>query len=102
MNVIEILLPLHDNKGQPFDPELYHALRCELTEMFGGVTAFNRARAALGESKDGNEIVRDRIIVIEVMVNEVDMSWWRHYREKLDGVFDQDEIVIRALPMDKI
>ncbi len=77
------------------------ALRRELTEMFGGVTAFNRA-PALGEAKDDGDIVQDSIVIFEVMVDDVDHSWWRHYRENLEVVFHQDEIVIRALPMAKI
>jgi hypothetical protein len=65
------------------------------------VTAFNRA-PAIGESREGNRIVRDEIIVFEVMVEEVDRDWWKRYRENLEGVFDQDEIVVRAIAMEKI
>jgi hypothetical protein len=32
MHVIEILLPLHDNKGQPFEPEKYAEVRERLTD----------------------------------------------------------------------
>ena len=47
------------------------ALRRELTEMFGGVTAFNRA-PALDETKDDGDIVQDSIVIFEVMVDDVD------------------------------
>jgi hypothetical protein len=36
MYLIEILLPLHDNKGQAFEPQTYQRLRDELTELYGG------------------------------------------------------------------
>lgn len=101
MHLVEILLPLNDNNDRQFDAKIYRALRQELTNMFGGVTAFNRA-PALGESKDGGDVVQDSIVIFEVMVDDVDHSCWRHYRETLEGVFDQDEIAIRALPMEKI
>jgi hypothetical protein len=36
------------------------------------------------------------------MVAEVDRDRWKRYRENLEGVFDQDEIVIRAIAMEKL
>ena len=47
-------------------------------------------------------IVEDQIIVFEVMVCDLDREWWRNCREKLEGVFDQEEIALRAMPMEKI
>jgi hypothetical protein len=69
--------------------------------MFGGVTAFNRT-PAMGEDKEGGAIVQDEIIILEVMVDEIDYDRWRQYRESLEGIFEQDEIVVRVVPTEKI
>lgn len=84
-----------DNRGKPFAPEIYTSL------TFGGVTAFTRAPAS-GENKEEGRIVRDQIIILEVMSEEIDYGWWKQYRESLEAIFDQDEIVIRALLIEKL
>ncbi len=95
MHLIQILLPLYDNAGNTFGEELYGKVRRELTERFGGLTAFTRAPAQ-GLWKDAGQTKRDDIVVFEVMVEDVDAGWWRTYRKTLETVFRQDEIVIRA------
>ena len=101
MRLIEILLPVRDNDGVAFGREPYDAVRRELTDAFGGVTAHLRAPAA-GLWDEGDGVVRDDIVIFEVMVDEVDAGWWRDYRESLEHRFRQDEIVIRVLPMERI
>ncbi len=95
MHLIQILLPLYDNAGNTFGEELYGKVRRELTERFGGLTAFTRAPAQ-GLWKDAGKTRRDDIVVFEVMVEDVDAGWWRGYRKNLEAEFRQDEIVIRA------
>jgi hypothetical protein len=98
MHLIQILLPLYDNAGNIFDEELYGTVRRELTERFGGLTAFTRAPAQ-GLWKDAGKTHRDDIVVFEVMTEELDADWWRGYRQTLEKTFRQDEIVIRAQPV---
>ena len=95
MYLIQILLPLFDNDGAHFEPALYSATRRELTERFGGLTAFSRAPAE-GLWQDDGETKHDDIIVLEVMAEGVDADWWRGYRKILEGRFKQDLIVVRA------
>ncbi|HVL70684.1 MAG TPA: hypothetical protein VM434_02230 [Beijerinckiaceae bacterium] len=96
MNVlVQILLPLYDNDGRPQPASRFAAVRSELTERFGGFTAFTRAPAE-GAWKDGNEVARDDIVVVEVMVEALDEGWWRDYRRSLESRFRQEEIVVRA------
>lgn len=52
MYLVEILLPLNDNEGRPFDSEKFSALRERLTERFGGLTAFTRSPAQ-GTTQEG-------------------------------------------------
>lgn len=43
MHLIQLLLPLHNNEGRGFPPNYFNQVREDLTERFGGVTAFIRA-----------------------------------------------------------
>jgi hypothetical protein len=98
MHLIQILLPLYDNAGHVFGEELYGKVRRELTERFGGLTAFTRAPAQ-GLWKDEGRTKRDDIVVFEVMAEELDAEWWRSYRHTLEKAFRQDTIVVRAQPI---
>ena len=95
MHLIEILLPLNDNSGRPFDAGNYAAIRQTLTERFGGLTAFTRSPAQ-GTTTNGGKTVHDDIVVFEVMTEKLDVSWWRGYRRQLEREFRQDAIVARA------
>lgn len=95
MHLIEILLPLNDNSGRPFDAAKYTAIRQQLTERFGGLTAFTRSPAQ-GTTTDAGRTVHDDIVVFEVMTEKLDLSWWRDYRHQLEREFRQDAIVARA------
>ena len=96
MHLIQLLLPLYDNAGQPFPPGLYETVRKELVARFGGLTTYSRAPAK-GMWKEGGDSVRkDDIVVYEVMADAVDRAWWSTYRKQLERDFQQDELVIRA------
>ena len=95
MHLVEILLPLHDNRGQPFEPQKYAEVRQHLTEHFGGLTAFTRSPAQ-GTTTESGRPVHDEIVVFEVMTEALDVSWWGRYRLLLEREFRQDQIVIRA------
>jgi hypothetical protein len=98
MQLVQILLPLYDNAGNSFGEELFGKVRHELTERFGGLTAFTRAPAQ-GLWQDEGETRHDEIVVFEVMVEALDAAWWRDYRKILEREFRQDTIVIRAQPV---
>jgi cytochrome c556 len=95
MHLIEILLPLNDNSGRPFDAAKYAAVRQQLTERFGGLTAFTRSPAQ-GTTTEAGKTVHDDIVVFEVMTEKLDVSWWRNYRHQLEREFRQDTVVARA------
>jgi hypothetical protein len=94
-HLIQILLPLSDNEGQPFPRPEYTRVRSALTEQFGGLTAFTRGPAEGAWEEDG-ETAHDEIVVFEVMTSEVDQSWWDRYRRTLEARFRQECIIIRA------
>jgi hypothetical protein len=95
MYLIQILLPLFDNDGAHFDAALYTQVRNELSDRFGGLTAYSRAPAE-GRWHDQGITTHDDIIVMEVMTDGVDTEWWRAYRKSLETRFKQTVIVVRA------
>jgi hypothetical protein len=101
MYLIEILLPVSDKEGRPFAAGLYRNLRDELTERYGGMTAFTRAPAE-GETEAGSGKVHDDIVVFEVMTDEIDRKWWRQYRERLETAFEQEDVVVRATVFERL
>jgi hypothetical protein len=95
MHVVQILLPLADNQGRPFPESLLRGVREELVSRFGGLTAYGRAPAQGVWAHQGARQQED-IIVIEVMVETLDESWWRAFRTQLEGLLSQEELVVRA------
>ena len=102
MNLVQLLLPTCDEEGKRFPEECYARVERELTERFGGLTAYVRAPAkGLWEERPG-ETKRDDILVYEVMVDSLDAAWWRQYRESLQRTFRQEEMVVRAQAMTRL
>jgi len=97
MFLVQILLPLFDNEGHPFEPSDYVQLRSELADRFGGVTAYTRAPARGVWKDDTGETTRDDIVIFEVMTEELDRSWWSSFRRDLERRFRQDTVIVRAL-----
>jgi len=97
MFLVQILLPLFDNEGHPFEPSDYVQLRSELADRFGGVTAYTRAPARGVWKDDTGETTRDDIVIFEVMTEELDRSWWNGFRRDLERRFRQDTVIVRAL-----
>ena len=102
-HLVQILLPLRDNEGNPFPRAAFAAVREELAERFGGVTAYLQAPAQ-GVWKDDEEgtLERDEIVVLEVMVERLEPGWWGEFREQLRQRFRQDELVVRAVGMERL
>lgn len=98
MQLIQLLLPLYDNQGEPFPQALFERVRQQLTEKFGGVTAYVRSPAKGLWKEDDGTVVRDDVVMYEVMADTFDRSWWNPYRDELKAAFAQDELVVRALP----
>jgi hypothetical protein len=101
MQLVQLLLPLEDSDGHPFPAAQFDQIAHELTERFGGVTAYARSPAE-GRWKAGADTTHDDIVVIEVMVEQLDRQWWAALRQRLEAEFRQDEIVIRAQPMERL
>jgi hypothetical protein len=102
VHLVQLLLPVLDQKRQAYPRTVYERLVQRLTEQFGGVTAYTRAPATgLWETPSG-ETVRDQVVVYEVMVEELDHGWWAVLREELEDQFSQDELVVRAQTIERL
>jgi hypothetical protein len=102
MHLVQILLPMFTNDGDRIDPAKLAEVRRELTDRFGGVTAYQRAPATgLWRSPDG-DVDRDDMIMVEVVVETLDRAWWAAYRRDLERRFDQEAIHARAVAVERI
>ncbi len=96
MVLVQILLPLRDNDNRLFDREEFERVENELTEAFGGVTAFVHAPAKGRWKKGDRETNDDSIAIFEVMADQLDRAWWRAYRQRLESRFRQETIIVRS------
>ena len=88
--LVQMLLPVVGRQ------KAYKNVLDELTERFGGATAYSRAPAAGLWKNPSDRTERDDIIVVEVMVDRIDRAWWSTYRRRLEKRLRQKEIVVRA------
>jgi len=101
-HLIQILLPLRMRDGAEVPAEMFAEVRLELTQRFGGVTAYSRSPATGLWKRTEAEVERDQVIMIEVVVEAFDRDWWAQYREQLEQRFGQEEVHARALAIDRI
>lgn len=95
-NLVEILLPTRRNDGTPLGAELFARVETELTERFGGLTAYYQSPASGYWTNEANRTQKDDIVVFEVMISVLEVDWWRDYRRLLEERFEQEVIVIRS------
>jgi hypothetical protein len=97
MYLIQLLLPLDDNAGQPLPRELFQTTRAELVERFEGLTAYSGAPAEGVWQEDAGAVLLDRIVVFEIQVEALDREFWRTYRGLLEERFRQKSLLVRAI-----
>jgi hypothetical protein len=102
MFLVEFFLPVFDNDGAKFPKHEFERVRRELTERFGGVTAFMRSPAMGLWADDSGTVRRDDLVSFETMTETLDRDWWRNYREQLGQRFRQQEIVMRASAFERL
>jgi hypothetical protein len=102
MHLIQILLPVYDKAGARFPQGQYDQVAKELTERFGGLTAYVRAPAAGLWQEETGRTQHDDIVVYEVMAERLEPEWWAAYRRELERRFAQDELVVRAQEMRRL
>jgi hypothetical protein len=99
MYLIQLLLPRYDKDKKPHPRKLFDEVSSLLVQSFGGVTLYQNAPAD-GLWDDGQEVSYDSIIIVEVMIAVPDKEWWKRYGQKLEHDFDQEKLIIRAIPFE--
>jgi hypothetical protein len=95
--LIQIFLPLQDNRGKPIAERHFKELAGELSERFGGLTAYVRAPATgIWKTRKSARMLRDEIVIYEVIAGRMDRRWWKRKRQSLQSAFRQQEILIRG------
>lgn len=100
--LIQLILPVYDNEGQPFTRDETARVRRELTDRFGGVTAFTRAPAVGMWEDEAGRTHRDDVVIVEVMADTLDRAWWKEYGEELARRFKQQAMVVRAMQFESL
>jgi hypothetical protein len=98
MVLIQVLLPT--NGAAPADGRAPLAeTRAELADRFRGLTAYLRSPAkGLWTAPDGHT-EQDDVVMVEVVTDSFDRSWWRTYAALLAARFGQESIHVRAVPV---
>jgi hypothetical protein len=98
MVLIQVLLPTHTPRGVPVGRDVFDRCRTELAERFGGLTAYLRSPAQGLWTAPSGEQEHDSVVMVEVVAEEFDRTWWRAYERTLAERFEQDVIHVRAIP----
>lgn len=101
MVLIQLLVPASEGTGREGPTPLAETRR-ELAERFKGVTAYVRSPAkGLWTAPDGRTEADD-VVMIEVVTDTFDRDWWRAYAALLERRFRQEEVHLRALPVEML
>ena len=96
MRLIQLLLPLFAETGRKISEKEFARVRDELTQRYGGVTAYSHAPATGLWKRASGKIDRDTMILVEVIVKHFDRAEWRVYRKELEKRFAQKRLLARA------
>ncbi|WP_131781688.1 hypothetical protein [Legionella gresilensis] len=99
MQLIELFLPVYDNKKKKFSEKLFKQTYDELIKEFGGLTAYTRAPMQGFWQKEDDKIVVDELIIFEIMDDHFSFDWWHNYRISLEKRFQQEQLIIRTHPL---
>jgi hypothetical protein len=102
MFLIETFLPLTRGDGSALDRRIFDRIKKEFTDRFGGVTAFVQSPAEGAWKAATSEVVEDRVVVLQVMADEINQQYWRDFRRQLEHELRQEEILVRYLYTTKI
>jgi hypothetical protein len=97
MFLVQLFVPLASRDQPGASPADLEQLQGELTRRFGGVTAFVNQPAAGLWKPNADQVVRDSVVLFEVMVPELDSAWWAGWRNELERRFGQEDLLIRAI-----
>jgi inorganic pyrophosphatase len=101
-NVVQLFIPLSDEKGKPFPQDHYNKLSTELKAEFGGLTIYNRSPATGLWEEDGEKTVEDQMLIYEVLTSSIDETYWSRLKMQLEKQFAQKELLILITKIHKL
>ena len=102
MVLIQLLLPTTFPNGtasQDATAALADTHR-ELGEAFDGLTAYVRSPATGVWTAPDGHTEQDDVVMVEVVADQFDRSWWRIYADRLATRFRQEIVHVRAMPIE--
>ena len=99
MVLIQTLLPMPAGTAADADQRVQETRR-ELVERFGGITAYLQTPAQGVWTSPQGERERDAVVLVEIVAEHFDRTWWRAYAATLASRFQQDAIHVRAMTVD--
>lgn len=100
MHLVQLFVPAASQVDVDVE-DVVARVQNEMTKRYGGATAYINSPAR-GLWSNGGKPEEDEIIVIEVMVDDLDRDWWDQYRRELEHLLRQDELLVRALPVERL
>jgi len=97
--LIQILLPVQDEHGEPYRRKLYDDLARDLAMRFGELTAYTQGPGNGVWDEGPGRAFREPVVTYEVMVDVVEREWWAALRERLEIQFARGDLVVRAQEM---
>lgn len=98
MVLIQLLLPATPSSAATSLAET----RAELADTFTGLTAYVRSPAkGLWTAPDGR-VEEDDVVMVEIVTETFDRSWWRAYVETLKTRFQQEAIHLRVIGIEMV
>lgn len=100
MHIVNIYLPQVNNAGIAFNEDIYLGIRKELIQKFNGLTQYDQV-PAIGYWKENADkpVSKDLMIHYEVICNTLTKKYWAEFRQRLEKIFEQTQILIVAHPI---
>lgn len=89
---VDIYVPTHYNDGTPVPDRRRAEEQAHLARNFGGLTVIPGCYGLW--LRGNNDVQGETMAVWRVIVKDYLLYWWVRYREALQEIFDQEEILI--------
>ena len=96
MVLVQLLLPVSASADADGRAPLAETRR-ELAARFDGLTAYVRSPATGWWTAPDGHTEQDDVVMVEVVTDTFDRTWWRAYAATLAARFRQDRIHLRAV-----
>ena len=102
MVLIQLLLPtvMRTRDGSQSTVASLADTRRELEQRFDGLTAYTRSIAQGVWTAPDGRTETDDVLLVEVVTEHFDRSWWATYAARLAARFQQESIHVRAMAIE--